>query len=268
MKIYKIFLALLPLVTSSCELSKEIDYDTFYEGDRVIVHGFISPQNGVQVLVKKSVAPNNILSDNRIQNAIVTLYENEIAIQQLQKMDDYHYSSELDFDMDFSKTYSVKINAENFSETYSNSQSLFAHVPIDSLKIIVEENTYYENLVVWFTNNNQFNAAYYIKVYYYLDGVNNSYLTKNEIFNPYGLLRNIGLGKNSVENRLYDEFDSLIVELYTLSPDLTRFLESFQNYDSSNEDPFFEQTYPVFSNIINGYGIFASYSVCRKTIKK
>lgn len=265
---YKIFILLLVLITSSCELSKEIDYNTFYEGDRIIVHGFISLQNGVQVLIKKSVAPNNVLSDDKVQNTIVTLYEDEIAIQQLRKIDDYQYGTELDFAPDFGKTYSIKINTENFNETSSNPQPVFMPVSIDSLKIIVEDNTNYENLVVWFTNSNQFGWSYYLKVYYYLNGIIDSSYTGAEIFNPYGLLENIVVGKNSVEHQLYNEFDSLKVELYTLSPDLTTFLESLQNYDSSKEDPFFEQTYPVFSNIIDGYGIFASYSYTTRIVHK
>lgn len=267
MKTDLVFILLMLLIAQACELSKEIDYDTYYDGDRIIVHGFISPQNGVQVLIKKSVAPNNVVADDKIQNAIVTLYEDKIAVEQLRKIDDYHYSTEIDFTPDLSKSYLIKINAENFDETSSNQQPVFAPVPIDSLKLIVEENTYYENLVVWFTNNNQFEDAFYLKVYYYLDGVIDSSMHK-EVFNPYGLIKNLVIGRNSVEQQIFDEYDSLRVELYALSPDLTTFLKSIQNYDSSKEDPFFEQTYPVFSNIENGYGIFASYSISSKTIIK
>lgn len=259
---------LLALIMLSCELSKEIDYSTVYEGDRLIVHGFISPQNGARVILKKSVAPNNVLSDDKVQNATVVLYEDEMAIQQLQKIDDYHYETEADFIPKNGKKYSVKVEAQNFSITSSNSQPVFAPVSIDSLKIIIEENTYYENLVVWFTNRNFFGETYYIKMYYYLDGIIDSSYVDHELFNPYGLLKNIIEGTNSVEFQLYDEYDSLKVELYTLSPDLASFLESSQNYDSSKEDPFFEQTYPVFSNIFNGYGVFASYSFSSKTILK
>jgi hypothetical protein len=270
MKTYKIFIWLILLISSSCELSKEIDYDTYYDGDKLIVHGFISPQNGVQVLIKKSVAPNNVLADDKVQNATVTLYEDKIAIEQLRKIDNYHYSTEIYFTPDLSKRYSIKVNAENFDEVSSNQQPLFMPVSIDSIKIIVEDNTYYENLIFWFTNNNQFESAYYLKVYYYLDGIIDSSSIGFELFNPYGLLDNIVEGSNSFELQLYEEedFDSLKVELYTLSPDLSTLLLSFQNYDFSKEDPFFEQTHPVFSNIENGYGIFASYSVYSKTIRK
>jgi hypothetical protein len=268
MKTHKIFILFLVLITSSCEFTKEIDYNTFYDGDRIIVHGFVSPQNGVHILMKKSVAPNYVLSDDKVQNAIVTLYEDDIAIKQLQKIDDYHYGTEIDFELNFGKAYSIKINAENFNEIFSNQQPLFAPVPIDSLKIIVEDHTFYKNLVICFKSSNQFEGGYYLKVYYYLDGVIDSSLIGSEIFNPYGLLENIVVGTNFAERQLFNKFDSIKVELYTLSPDLTTFLKSFQKYDASKEDPFFEQTYPVFSNIINGYGIFASYSISSKIISK
>lgn len=268
MKIFKIIFSLFAVIISSCELSKEIDYDTYYEGDRVIVHGFISPQNGVQVLIKKSVSPNQVLSDDKVQNVIVTLYEDEFAVQKLKRIDNYHYITDSDFTPKISSLYSIKIDTEGLNKTSSNRQNLFIPVAIDSSKIIVEENTYYENLVVWFTNSKQFEGGYYLKIHYYLDGTIDSSSMEGELFNPYGLLDNIVVGSNSIEYQLYDDFDSLKVELFTLSPDLKIFLESFQNYDSSKEDPFFEQTYPIYSNIENGYGIFASYSFCSKTIKR
>ncbi|MEA3317122.1 MAG: DUF4249 family protein [Bacteroidota bacterium] len=268
MKIFKILFLLLVVVTSSCELSKEIDYDTYYEGDRLMVHGFITPQNGVQVLIKKSVSPNQVLSDDKVQNAIVTLYEDNLAIQKLQRINDYNFSSDVAFIPKASSFYSIKIEAEGLNEALSNRQSLIMPVEIDSLKVIIEENTFYENLVVWFTNGEQFKCGYYLKTYCYINGVIDSSLMGDEIFNPFGLLNNIVVGTNSVEYQLYDDYDSLRVVLYTLSQDLTTFLGSFQNYESSKEDPFFEQTYPVYSNIENGYGIFASYSYCSKTIKR
>lgn len=267
MKTNTILLLFTVVFLSSCDLSKEIDYKTFYDGDKIIVHGFISPQNGAKVFIKKSVAPNNVQADNKVENAIVTLFENETAIR-LKKIDDYCYVSEPDFLMKPNKQYSIQVEAENFEKVYSTKQNSFACVPIDTMKLLVEEGTYYKNLVVWFNNYNQLDKAFYLKVYRYPDDENDNVSAGSELFNPYGLVDNVVTGKNSIEYKLgYEKFDSLRVELYTLSPDLKIFLKSFQDYDASKEDPFFEQTYPIYSNIKNGYGIFSVYNYDFKTIK-
>lgn len=266
MKYNKIFTYLLVLLFPSCEMTKELDYDTIYERDKIIVHGFISPQNGVELMVKKSVSPNMVLSDDKISDAVVALCEDGTELFLLNRLDDYLFKSDDDFNPAFGKIYSVTVRANSFDETSSAEQVIVATVVIDSLQLISEENTNYKNLVVSFTNKAQNDGAFYLKIYYCSNGTIDSSYLGYEFFNPYGLIDNVVVGRNSIERPLYGQFDSLIVELYTLSPDLVEFLKSFQNYDFSKEDPFFEQTYPVFSNIENGYGLFASYSVCSKTI--
>ncbi len=267
MKIYKIFVLLILVFFSSCESSKEIDYETYYGGDKIIVHGFVSLQDGVKVLVKKTVAPNNLNADDGVENAVVTLFEDEKAIR-LQKMGDY-YVADSNFIMKTDGQYSIQVELEDFDKVYSTVQNSFASVPIDSVTLLVEEGTYYQNLVVWFNNHNQLDNAYYLKVYPYFEGeLDESFYQQSELFNPYGMIDNVVNGRNAIEYQLRKEkFDSLRIELYTLSPDLKTFLKSFKDYDASKEDPFFEQTYPIYSNIKNGYGIFSIYNYDYKIIK-
>jgi hypothetical protein len=40
------------------------------------------------------------------------------------------------------------------------------------------------------------------------------------------------------------------------------------NYDTSKEDPFFPQPYPVYTNMKGGYGIFATHSYDTMVAKK
>jgi hypothetical protein len=266
----------------SCELTKEIDYATIYGGDRVMIHGFISPQDGVHVIVKKSVAPNKVDADDRIGPATVSLYADDVPIAELTRQDDRLFVSAPTFVPQPDKKYFIKVQTDAFGEVWSAPQPVFPPVAIDSVKLIAEEAPYYHtHLVVYYNTRHSQGNSYYLKVNVYPESVDSgdsdiiipdeggtpatsdAYV---EFFNPFTMVEQTKDGVNAIERRIYNHrFDSLHIALYTLSSDLSTFLKSMHQYDTSKEDPFFEQVYPVFSNIRQGYGIFASYSVAVKT---
>jgi len=198
-----------------------------------------------------------------VKNAVVFLVQTGDSLIKLNKIDDYQYVSDNDFVVDENANYSLKITADSFDIIASENQSIIKPVKIDSVKLFFDENSNHSNLVVSFYDNKNNNAGYYIKQLYYIAGQIDTTMIDEEFFNPYGLIDNTVKGVNSVEISLgiINKYDSLLVKLYTLSPDLCEFLKSEQKYDASKEDPFYDRPYPVFSNIINGYGIFASYGV-------
>jgi hypothetical protein len=254
---------------SSCELTKEIDYSTIYEGDKIVIRGFISP-DGVQVIVKKTVPPNKVNADDRLENAKIDLYEDNIRVTSLIAFNSYLYKSPLNFSMKLGSDYYITVEAPGFVKVVSASQTIFNPVQIDTLYLKIEDLTNYGNIIVSFNVNQKNNLAYYIKTFKYVAGEVDSSSIGSEIFNPYGLIDKTVNGNNIIECQVghISTFDSLIVNLYSLSPDLKKYLKSVQYYESSKEDPFFEQTYPVYTNIEGGYGIFASYSYSTKIILK
>ena len=78
----------------SCEFTKEIDYRTIYDGDQLMVQGYISPQDGVWAIVKKTLPPNRVDDDDRVTHAIVIVYENDKPVAILNQKDDYFYESD------------------------------------------------------------------------------------------------------------------------------------------------------------------------------
>lgn len=50
-------------------------------------------------------------------------------------------------------------------------------------------------------------------------------------------------------------------DFITLSPDLAKYLKSESEYNTSQEDEFFDYPYPLYSNIKGGYGFFGAYTV-------
>ena len=258
---------ILAILGFSCEITKEIDYNTIYGGDVLIVHGLISPQDGVRVVVKKTLAPNKIKDDDRVTNAVVTVFEGDKQIAVLNQIDDYLFVSDEYFVPEQGKKYSIRASADGFAEIRSAEQLIAAATPIDSMRTVSDDrSSNFLHLLTYFTHSNTFSDSYYLNVtFYHQDG--EPWYKPDEFFNPFLANDNTPSGVNAFENQIYlKNYSYIDVELFILSPDLAHFLESFRKYDSSRDDPFFERPHPVFSNITGGQGIFGSYSVCRERI--
>jgi len=254
----------------SCEMTKEIDYETIYGGDKIVIHGYISPQDGVRVIIKKTVPPNALQSNDRVSHAIVKLFEDGNMVATLISDDGYFFTSPPSFTPRLDANYHIEVTAEDLPKATSNTQRTFSPVHIDSSKLMVHELTNYANLSVFFNHKNLFGESYYLKVFPYLNGELDTVELGSKYFHFSDIANDLTTGVNEISLGVgqISQFDSLQVRLYTLSPDLSEFLKSYNRYDFSREDPFFEQPYPVFSNIKGGYGFFASYSYTIKTIHK
>lgn len=249
----------------ACEKEKVIDYDTYYEGDKIVVHGFVNMEKGVSVFAKKTLPPDNINGDDIIVNAKVYLFENGNNILTLESEDNSYYSTPNSFHVNKNNKYSISVHSQELDDVKSSEQQIPNTTPVDSLRLIIKEHQ--PSFLKIYYNNQTVNKGYYLKVYEYQEGIIIDSLDySTSLFDPYNLITHQTTGVKSYKYRTSSEIDSLKVILYTLSPDLIEFFTSYQNYDWTSEDPFFEYTYPVFSNIENGYGLFASYSFDTKTL--
>lgn len=253
----------------SCELSKEIDYNTTFDDPKLIMHGFVNIEDGAQVMVKKTVDPDNINDDDRVEDVKVFLVRNNTDSIILNKETDYFYSANTPGFINNENSYHIRAKANGFQDISSKTQMILETPVIDSVNLLIDK-TYYSNLVLHFNNTYSEKESFYINVIYYLDGETEETMTSYEKFNPFSIIKDAKPQSNSVEYHSghASYFDSLKVELYVLSDDLSQFLISQQNYDYSKEDPFYPQTYPVYTNISGGYGIFASYSYSSTIIQK
>jgi len=249
----------------SCEESTVLEYKTIYGDDKIVVHGFISQQDGVNVIVKKTVPPDGVTNNDIIENANVELFENNHKLFSLIRKDDYLYHAPDTFMPKIGASYHLEISSAGMPKAITSAQVIFAPTPLDSVKLFVEDQTYYSNIVAYFNHYPNSENAYYLNIIHYHNGSIDSadlYWNSINLFSFAGLIENLKNGPNAIEhsvNKMY-EFDSILVKFITLSPDLKKFLKTYKDYDSSREDPYYETVYPVYSNVTNGYGIFASYS--------
>jgi len=263
MKLFPICLILFFLV--ACETEKTIDYVVFYEGDKIVVNGFVNMEKGVRVFVKKTLPPDNINGNDRIVNAKVYLYENGNKILSLESENDYFFVSPNSFSVKPNYKYHISVESQTLSNVYSQQQQIPQATPIDSLKLVTKE--YEPSFLKLYYNNQSIDNGYYLKIYEYQEGIIIDSLDySNSLFDPYSLITHRTSGVKSYRYRTSEDIDSIQVKLYTLSSDLIEFCTSYQSNDWTSEDPFYEYTYPVFSNIENGYGLFASYSLDTKTL--
>lgn len=239
-------------------MTKEVDYSTENYIPKLITHGYISPQDGIEVILKTTTNPSSISEDDSASNPEVKIYNDKGEYIELDYTSKNLFTSDsLNF-ITNNRQYSIQAKADNFKSITSTKQLLLATPQIDSVSI-TETNKTRAN--IHFNNNYKDDVKFFINVYPYNNGTIDPIYIDSEKFSPFSMLDNINVGSNTVEiSTSFYEYDSLLVELYVLSPDLVKFLTSQDNYDYSKEDPFYPQPYPVYSNIIGGYGIFASYS--------
>lgn len=261
------FMFLCIILIASCELNEEIKYDTYYEGDKIVIHGYISLNDGVKICVKSSVPPNQIKREDKISNVTLYLLENNIIIDTLSPIDEYYYTLSKPFSPKVDAYYHIEAISSTLPKVISEQQKIPLPVEFDTLYIKIEELTNYARLIGSYRKK-QNEIGYYLKLYSFYEGKTDSFLSGSELFSPYGIIEDISNDRCSIDSYIghTSEFDSVKVILYTLSSDFTKFLKSIQYYESSRDDPFYEYTYPVFSNIKGGYGIFGSYSYAKKYI--
>lgn len=263
MKSAPIYLLLFLLI--ACETERVIDYTTFYEGDKIVVHGFINQEKGVKIVVKKTLPPDNINGNDTLVDAKVYLYENGNRILSLESENSYFFVTSNSFSVEPNHKYHISVESQTLTNVHSKQQEIPQTTPIDSLKLITKE--YGGSFLKLYYNNKSIDQGYYLKIYEYQEGIIVDSLDySSSLFDPYNLITHKTTGIKSYSYRTSSEIDSFQVKLYTLSPDLIEFCESCQSNGWSSEDPFYEYTYPVFSNIENAYGLFASYSFDTKNL--
>lgn len=274
----KIAIAVLTITLPSCEIEKKIPYDFPYGGDRIIVHGYISPQEGAHVLVKKSIPLGKTTETGLVSNAIVTLFEDNNAVETLDKVSSSEYRTRPEFVPVIGKNYSIRVDVDGFEPLSSSLQPLVESTAIDSVSVYVDNSLYSNSTIleVWFTNNQPSQWGYQIKYSFFKDGeiIRNvssptmgytddtlSVFSNNYIFVDAPLE-----GENYHAYNLFRVYyDSVIVSLHTLSPDLTSFLTSRNEQTYENMEMFNERPLQVLSNIENGFGVFGSQSSTQVT---
>lgn len=247
-------------------MEKDIDYQLSYEGDKIVAFGYINQTDGINIKIKKTLPPDNLEGNNEIANAQVLLIENMTNEIILQETDDNVYILPNNTNLDNLSNYSIKITAPNLPEVTSTKQTLFSPVIINDTYVEEIPDSNKKILSVKF-NNPVIDTGYYIKYYFYQ---NDEIVETNDdsvFFEPYSVIIPKTTGTQLYTYDVYlENYDKVEIILYTLSEDIIHYAKSFDEYSYIYEDPFYDYIIPVHSNIINGYGLFASYAFDKKII--
>lgn len=258
-------LALMNLI--SCDnLTKQLGDIDIYQGDKIIVHGYISPSEGVEVLAKRTLAPNNENGNDVLQNPQITLYEDGREIGHLQAIDQYNFVASDDVEIKIGHSYSIRVSADNVDEAFA-SQTIGAPTPIDSIFGYWDEsnrNLHYYNLKTYFSIPENYKGNYALKINNFID---EDYLEEfGQRFYISDEMRHLGSGNSCMTKTFQFESDSIDIELYTLSPELSEFIITYIDSYFALDEEFVEIPYPVVGNVEGGYGVFGAYSKCATRI--
>ncbi len=257
----KIVLLLLLLLLFSCEKEKTIDLKLDNFEEKMVVQGFLSAQNNIELVVKKTVSPDVVNVSDKLDNLLVMLSDNQGGQVQLISNDDKHFFLPSNVVLNPAYKYNIEATSTKY-DAKSEFVSIISAIPIDS--IIKETGSNYDDdkMIIYY-NNPDINNIYLAKFYFYKNGNLINDYPQTEKFDPYDMIMPDNIGSNSYKVRAYRNIDSVKVKFYTLSKELAKYYKSYINYTNSLQSSFGE-SYPIYSNISGGLGVFGSYAYDEK----
>ena len=268
MKQIFIFLCAAVIVTA-CDLEKEIDIDGAEYREAINISGHISRQYGANVFVECTYPPQSSVHYNKkIDDAKVYLTSGGVKIAEIPSSSYFEgLLYHIDIDTFNFNSYGVLVESEHLGTAYSAEQALPDVVAADSVVVTESDNSSY--IATFYFSNDDKQAGYYCnaltsdrdegdiaKLFYtkfygsdaihYQEARKKDYCHISCIFYP--------------ATYSFDELE-YYADFITLSPDLAKYLKSEAEYNASQEDEFFDYPYPLYSNIIGGYGFFGAYTV-------
>lgn len=246
------------------------NYNYDYEGDKLVVHGFISTQDGIHVWVNKTRSPldtSHTTFDIPVKN--VYLLVDDLPLVELERIDNNYFSYNGDIQQFENIKFSIIVNANCYDEITSSNQ-IIPNIPlIDSIKY-VKNNQADDYLDFWFTDSDAFQNFFSYNYSLFFSG--EEYIPKNQDINNAPLLSDISFSGSQKHIRIDGNFysinglpDSIHINLYSLSEDYYNFLVSLRQ-NALNINDIFYRPIPIKSNMSNGYGVFGAYSYSTNTI--
>jgi hypothetical protein len=250
----------------SCEFSGDYDYVYKYPGDKLVMHAFLSLDTGVLAIITKTVSPIDSISSEIVTDATVELFENNNFLFSLERIDSMLFASPTDFVPDHNANYFIKVSANELDDITSGFQQIPYQVSIDT--ILFSGITSSTDITISFQDPPNIQNYYSLSIKGFIENEEN-YEEENSYFVLPSFLidvfSDIEFNGNyrSITKTLSTDFsayDFLIVTLFSLSEELYLFAKTLNDYEGTHGDPLIHRPEPVYTNIINGYGIFGSYS--------
>lgn len=249
------------------EMQKEISFDDQFKPN-LILHGYFSPQDGIDLIVKKAIPPNQVDNNDTVVDAKVYVHKNMEDYIELHSSNNYTYTYKNTGFITEGELYYIRVITAEFGEVISDKELIMSKPKIDSISINQFEIGHFF-LHLEFNNIYAKKYGYSIMYKFFRNGDVLEYNEDNSYpkFSFSNSINDVKIGKNIVDTDIplyYDEFDSIMVDLYLLSPNFQEFITSSDNYEYTRGDPFFPRTYPIFTNINKGKGIWGAYNYASK----
>lgn len=160
-----IIVTILISCLASCELVREVDFNPYYDGGKIIIHGFISQNDGVQVQVNKTVPVNNTEIADYLPDAQIILFADNIPQFNLIQADSGFFVSPDNTDLFEDVAYKIKVITKDYGVAESGIQYILPGISIDSL-------TYKKDTITWkgekllYYFNDPYKTSNYYSFYY------------------------------------------------------------------------------------------------------
>lgn len=252
------------------------DYSSDYEGDRLIVAGYITDRHGVFAEVRHTVRPETPSAADSVSDATVILLRDEEPYATL------HRNAVRNFGAYVGSAFSFCLAPGEATIERGHTYSLLATSPTygsaQSEPDVIPEAAHVDS--VWATTYHydgtysQFNAAFtpsqtgqtvYPLAIQYRGGT----ALFRKFFNYDSTVRCISTsGKTTKVRRLSvpSSLDSASVEIWTLSDMTADYLQSLKDYDESLNDNAYDYPLAVRENVTGGHGFVGAVATSAMTI--
>lgn len=260
--------ALFPLLFASCEIINSIDYDIPQQPAKIVVTGFIGLNNKAEVHLGLTHHPLSLEEDTNI-TAQVSLYKGDTFIENLTCNDESVYFSSDILSPSEGEEYFISVNSEGFQLVNSDLTKIPVAVKIDSAGYL--ENTEHELIIRTYFTDMPSENYYAIKIIRCRNDtladndINFRLIDPSTVFDDLlfssrttSIERNVSLIYGIINNKLVF-YNKIIIILYSLSEECFSFFTDLYESDYTNGDMFMSPN-RIYTNITNGYGVFAGYS--------
>jgi len=282
------FICIICFFLSSC--FKELDFNLDFEGEKIVVRGTISPQDGVLIQVSRTLNPEGTYFldslDIFLDNAIVKLYENDTFLQQITYSGENGFYRNETLNLKMEMDYHLTVEAEGFPSVSTKKISI-PQLPKTTFNLISESE---DEVRIDIDLNDDSKTSYYQLI---ADGIYRGEIIELYAYfiGSYEQWEICGLVESSFSRGLHIPDDcfkdkifllpTAIQTVYFQPPsDSSAFIESVkieeltikfrsiikERYDfvlSTNVpedvDNAFREPPITFSNIIGGHGYFSAY---------
>ncbi len=257
------------------EMEQYVSYSSDYDGDELVLNGYITIGHGVYAEVSHTVRPEAKMSADTVCDATVSLLEDGRVIATL------HANPGRRLSLNYAERFMFFLLPGEVTLAEGRKYSLRAESPTrgqaesepDVMPSLVEIDEIWADTSYW-GSYTAFHATYHgaddgARVCGFMRSFRHqachtacgfySLLDTSEPHNGSGV---VSAGNNGL-NRYTD---SVSVEVVTISPEMGKYLKSRDDYDDSKEDDTYETPMPVYENVSGGYGFVGTYAVSAATL--